>query len=54
LLWVYATLADTALVTYEKFVKRLMPRERDEFHQEFKLLGELLGIPRDQFPKHRA
>ena len=50
LLWVYATLADTALVTYEVFVKRLLPGEREEFHQEFKLLGELLGIPRDRFP----
>ena len=50
LLWVHATLADTALVTYEVFVKRLLPREREEFHQEFKLLGELLGIPRDRFP----
>ena len=50
LLWVYATLADTALVTYEVFVKRLLPHEREEFHQEFKLLGELLGIPRDRFP----
>ena len=50
LLWVYATLADTALVTYETFVKRLLPREREEFHQEFKLLGELLGIPPDRFP----
>jgi uncharacterized protein (DUF2236 family) len=50
LLWVYATLADTALVTYEAFVQPLMPHERDEFHQEFKLLGELLGIPRDRFP----
>jgi uncharacterized protein (DUF2236 family) len=50
LLWVYATLADTALVTYEVFVRRLVPREREDFHQEFKLLGELLGIPRDRFP----
>ena len=50
LLWVYATLADTALVTYEAFVQPLLTRERDEFHQEFKLLGELLGIPRDLFP----
>src|SRR6202171_5027175 len=33
LLWVYATLADTALVTYEAFVKPLLPREREEFHQ---------------------
>jgi uncharacterized protein (DUF2236 family) len=50
LLWVHATLADTALVTYEAFVKRLMPREREDFYQEFKLVGELLGIPRDRFP----
>ena len=50
LLWVYATLADTALVTYEAFVQPLTPREREEFHDEFKLLGELLGIPRDGFP----
>src|SRR5258708_7580038 len=50
LLWVYATLADTALVTYEAFVRRVLPHERDEFHEEFKLLGELLGIPRDRFP----
>ena len=50
LLWVYATLADTALVTYETFVQRLLPNERETFHQEFKLLGELLGIPRERFP----
>ena len=50
LLWVHATLADTALVTYEVFVRPLNPREREDFYQEFKLLGELLGIPRDRFP----
>jgi uncharacterized protein (DUF2236 family) len=50
LLWVHATLADTALVTYETFVQRLLPHEREDFYQEFKLLGELLGIPRDRFP----
>lgn len=50
LLWVHATLADTALVTYEAFVKRLLPREREDFYQEFKFMGELLGIPRERFP----
>jgi uncharacterized protein (DUF2236 family) len=50
LLWVHATLMDTALVTSETFVRPLVPREREEFYQEFKLLGELLGIPRDKFP----
>jgi uncharacterized protein (DUF2236 family) len=50
LLWVHATLMDTALVTYETFVKSLLPREREEFYQEFKLIGELLGVPKDRFP----
>ena len=50
LLWVHATLMDTALVTYETFVKPLVSSEREDFYQEFKLLGELLGIPRDRFP----
>ncbi|MDQ6720931.1 MAG: DUF2236 domain-containing protein [Candidatus Dormibacteraeota bacterium] len=50
LLWVHATLMDTALVTYETFVQSLLARDREDFYQEFKLLGELLGIPRDRFP----
>jgi uncharacterized protein (DUF2236 family) len=51
LLWVHATLVDTALVTYETFVCRLHAGEREEFYQEMKLLGELLGVPRDEFPR---
>src|SRR4029077_16511692 len=50
LLWVHATLMDTALVTYETFVQPLLPREREDFYQEFKLVGELLGVPNDRFP----
>jgi uncharacterized protein (DUF2236 family) len=50
LLWVHSTLMDTSLVTYETFVEPLLAREREDFYQEFKLLGELLGIPKDQFP----
>ncbi len=50
LLWVHATLFDTALVTYETFVQRLPSGEREDLYQEFKLLGELLGIPRGYFP----
>jgi uncharacterized protein (DUF2236 family) len=51
LLWVHATLVDSALVTYATFVQPLSERERDEFYQESKLLGELLRIPREAFPK---
>ena len=50
LLWVHATLVDSALVTYETFVKPLSAAERESFFQESKLLGTLLGIPEDRFP----
>src|SRR5437588_8729022 len=50
LMWVHATLVDTALVTYETFVRRLDGDDREVFYQEMKVLGELLGIPRDRFP----
>jgi uncharacterized protein (DUF2236 family) len=54
LLWVHSTLVDSALITYETFVKPLSGREREAFYQESKVLGELLGIPRDRFPEtHR-
>jgi len=51
LLWVHATLVDSALVTYATFVQPLSERERDEFYQESKVLGELLRIPSDAFPE---
>src|SRR6266702_4177678 len=49
--WVHATLVDSALVTYETFVKPLSVDEREDFYQESKLLGELLGIPHEDFPQ---
>src|ERR1700752_528734 len=39
LLWVHATLVDSALVTYETFVRKLTPRDREDFYQESKVLG---------------
>lgn len=51
LLWVHATLVDSALVTYQTFVQRLTASDREDFYQESKLLGELLGIPRSRFPE---
>ena len=51
LLWVHATLVDSALVTYEAFVQRLTASEREDFYQESKVLGELLGIPPYRFPE---
>jgi uncharacterized protein (DUF2236 family) len=44
-LWVFATLIDTSLITFERFVMSLTPNERDRFYADACVLGELLGIP---------
>src|SRR2546423_53212 len=51
LMWVQATLVDSAIVAYDTFVRPLGTEDRDEFYQESKVIGELLGIPRSQFPR---
>ena len=50
LLWVHATLVDSAVVTYETFVRPLRAREREEFYGQMNVAAELLGVPRDRFP----
>ena len=50
LLWVHGTLVDSALVTYETFVRPLSPRAREEFYDQMNETAELLGVPRDRFP----
>ena len=54
LLWVHATLVDSALVTYATFVKPLSKGDKERFYEESKVLGELLGIPRAKFPQRYA
>jgi len=50
LLWVHATLVDSALVTYETFVRRLSAAQREEFYQQMNMAAELLGVPPSRFP----
>jgi uncharacterized protein (DUF2236 family) len=50
LLWVHATLVDSALVTYETFVRRLSPAQREEFYEQMNNAAELLGVPPSKFP----
>ena len=50
LLWVHATLVDSALVTYETFVRRLSSSQREEFYQQMNQAAELLGVPPTRFP----
>ncbi len=49
-LWVLATLADSALVYYERIFGNLAPDERERYWSEYRQVGELLGLPPDSMP----
>lgn len=51
LAWVHATLVDTFLLTYERFVAPLTPAERDRYCREAGGTAPLLGIPPDTLPR---
>ncbi|HEV2791318.1 MAG TPA: oxygenase MpaB family protein [Solirubrobacterales bacterium] len=49
-LWVLATLADSAVVYYERIFGALDPLERERYWSEYRQVGELLGLPPDSMP----
>ncbi|MFN2483590.1 MAG: oxygenase MpaB family protein [Candidatus Limnocylindria bacterium] len=51
LLWVHATLIDTALRVYDRFVEPLSADEMEAYHEEAKEIAVRLGIPRGEIPK---
>jgi uncharacterized protein (DUF2236 family) len=53
-LWVLATLADSALVYYERIFGGLDPEERERYWGEYRRVGELLGLPPDSMPATHA
>jgi uncharacterized protein (DUF2236 family) len=48
LTWVHATLVDSALVTYERFVGRIGPTARDAYVREMNPQGAAFGVPADR------
>lgn len=50
LLWVWATLTDTALLAYERVHGRLPDRERRRYYEEQKLFGLGCNVPADLIP----
>jgi uncharacterized protein (DUF2236 family) len=54
LLWVHATLVDTALVTYERFVGRLAPDEAERYYEEMKGFAGAFGVPGEILPPNVA
>lgn len=45
LMWVHATLVDTALGCYEDFAGRLSAPDAEAYYQEMKTVAELFGVP---------
>lgn len=54
LLWVHATLVDSALVAYECFVGTLTADEREGFHTESRVVARLLGVTEEVLPQSYA
>jgi uncharacterized protein (DUF2236 family) len=50
LLWVLACLVDSALVVYERYVRRLSAAERDRYWQDYRLIGRLFGLRNRDMP----
>ncbi len=54
LLWVHATLIDSAVVAYRTFVGPLSPAEEETYYEQAEVIGTLLGIPRARYPSGLA
>jgi len=54
LLWVHATLVDSALVAYERFVAPLSGAERERYYQEMKAFAEAFSVPAEMLPHRLA
>lgn len=50
LLWVHATLVDTALVCYDEFLGPLPDSERESYYAQMMEVAELFGCPREAQP----
>jgi uncharacterized protein (DUF2236 family) len=50
LLWVHATLLDTSLLIYDRYVRRLSEPERAVYYEQMKPVAEAYGIPREVQP----
>ena len=50
MLWVHATLVETSLAVYHRFVYRLRREEQEEYYRDMALMACLFGTPSDVIP----
>jgi uncharacterized protein (DUF2236 family) len=51
LLWILACIVDSALVVYQKYVRRLSPAEREAYWRDYKQVGRLFGLRDADMPE---
>ena len=51
LMWVHATLVDSAMVAYDLFVKPLSAEEKSRYYEDSKRMAELFDIPKAVIPE---
>ncbi|MEA2231245.1 MAG: hypothetical protein QOD83_1061 [Solirubrobacteraceae bacterium] len=54
LLWILATLADSGLVVYERYVGSLPDADRDAYWQDYRVIGRLFGLRDSEMPAQIA
>jgi uncharacterized protein (DUF2236 family) len=50
LLWILATLVDSGLCVYQRYVRGLSRDERDAYWQDYRAFGRLFGLRDDEMP----
>jgi uncharacterized protein (DUF2236 family) len=50
LLWILATLAESSLLVYERYVTALTPDEQDAYWRDYRVLGQLFGLGEQEMP----
>ncbi len=51
LLWILATLADSALTVYQRYVRSLDRDERDSYWRDYRQIGRLFGLRDEEMPE---
>ncbi|HSS10571.1 MAG TPA: oxygenase MpaB family protein [Acidimicrobiales bacterium] len=54
LLWVHATLVDTALRVHRRFLRPLVPADAERYYQESTKVAQAFGLPRKDQPQDLA
>jgi uncharacterized protein (DUF2236 family) len=54
MLWVHATLVNSSLQVYERFVQQLPPEDEERYYREMALVAELFGAPARVIPRTLA